>query len=91
MTFTDRQIVKPYATLFDGLTPDTKLKLIECLSKSLKSDIKKKEANLFKSFGGFAADKSAEETIKDVKSKRTLNTLISKSGHKKTHTSPWFS
>ena len=70
MTFTDRHIVETYSALFEGLNPVSKLELIERLSKSLKSDNKKKESNFYKSFGAFASDKSAEEISKEIKSGR---------------------
>lgn len=70
MTFTDKHIVEAYSTLFEGLNPISKLELIVRLSKSLKSDQKKKEHTFYKSFGAFASDKPAEDIIEEIKSGR---------------------
>ncbi|MCD6011527.1 MAG: hypothetical protein K0Q79_1389 [Flavipsychrobacter sp.] len=70
MTFTDRHIVEAYSSLFEGLNPISKLELIEQLSKSLKTETKKKENKFFKSFGAFASKKSAEEITKEIRSAR---------------------
>jgi hypothetical protein len=70
MTFTDKHIVETYATFFEGLNPTSKIELIEKLSKSLKTENKKKEKNFFKSFGAFVSQQSAEDIIEDIKSSR---------------------
>ena len=70
MTYTDKHIVETYSVLFEGLSPDSKLELIESLSKSLKAEKKSKDANFFKSFGAFASRKSAEEISREIKSSR---------------------
>jgi hypothetical protein len=70
MTYTDRHIVETYTDLFEGLNPLSKLELIENLSKSLKTEAKRKENLFYKSFGAFASDKSAEEIIADLKANR---------------------
>ncbi len=70
MTFTDKHIVETYSYLFEGLSPSSKIELIESLSKSLKTEKKIKENNFYKSFGAFASGKSAEEIIEDIKSSR---------------------
>ncbi len=70
MTYTDRHIVETYSELFEGLSSNNKIELIESLSKSLKAEKKAKENNFYKSFGAFASDKSAEEIIADIKSSR---------------------
>jgi hypothetical protein len=70
MSYTDRRIVESYKGLFEGLSSLNKLELIESLSKSLKADIKDKDTSFYKSFGAFPADKSAEETISDIKLSR---------------------
>lgn len=70
MTFTDKHIVDTYSDLFEGLNPLSKLELIERLSQSLKTEVKKKEKKFFKSFGAFASDKSPEAIINEIKSSR---------------------
>lgn len=70
MTITDRNIVKAYTGLMDGLSTRNKIELMENLSKALKSDPKIKEDLFYKSFGAFASDKSAEEIISEIKLSR---------------------
>ena len=72
MTFTDKHIIDTYSALFEGLTPMSKIELIERLSKSLKTEGDKREKKFFKSFGSFASDKSAEDIISDIRSSRTF-------------------
>jgi len=66
MTTIDKNIIETYSGLFEGLSPLNKIELIEKLVKSLKIDNKSKEKEFFKSFGAFASDKSAEESVVEV-------------------------
>lgn len=70
MTYTDRYIVETYSGLFEGLSPSSKIELIESLSKSLKTEKTKTDIRFYKSFGAFSSEKSAEEIITDIKSSR---------------------
>lgn len=70
MTYTDKHIVETYSVLFEGLSPLSKIELIETLSKSLKTDKTTKDREFYKSFGAFASEKTAEEIITDIKSSR---------------------
>ena len=70
MSYTDKHIVETYSDLFEGLSPLSKIELIESLSKSLETDAKKKDLKFYKSFGAFSSEKSAEEIILDIKSSR---------------------
>lgn len=70
MTFTDKHIVETYAALFEGLSSNSKIELIESLSKSLKAEKKTRETSFYKSFGSFGSEKPAEEIIADIKSAR---------------------
>ncbi len=70
MAYTDKHIVETYSELFEGLSSINKIKLIESLSKSLKTQNKTKESNFYKSFGAFPSDKSADEIISDLRSSR---------------------
>ena len=70
MTITDRNIVKAYTGLMDGLSTRNKIELMENLSKTLKSDPTIKEDLFYKSFGAFASDKSAEEIVAEIRLSR---------------------
>ena len=70
MTYTNKHIVETYSVLLEGLSPVSKLELIERLSKSLKADKESKEVTFYKSFGAFASDKPAEAIIKEIKNNR---------------------
>lgn len=70
MSYTDKHIVETYSGLFEGLSSNSKIELIESLTKSLKTEKKVKENNFYKSFGAFGSDKSAEEIIAEIKSSR---------------------
>lgn len=70
MNDTDKHIVKSYSEMFEGLNSTSKIELIENLSKSLKSERKKKEADFYKSFGAFGSSKTAEEISADIKESR---------------------
>jgi hypothetical protein len=74
MTYIDRNIVKTYSGMFEGLSSSSKMELIESLSKSLKTEKKSKEDDFYKSFGAFASDKLAEEIIAEIKSSRKFRT-----------------
>ncbi len=54
MSYTEKHIVDTYSGLFEGLSPISKIKLIESLAKSLKTEKKISEKNFYKSFGAFA-------------------------------------
>ena len=70
MTYTEKRIVENYSGLFEGLSSDSKIELIENLSKSLKSGKKAVDTAFFKSFGAFASEKSAKELVKEIKASR---------------------
>jgi hypothetical protein len=70
MSFTDKHIVETYSRLFEGLSDDNKLGLIENLSKSLKKTAKDKDKAFFKSFGAFGSDKTASVIAKEIKASR---------------------
>jgi uncharacterized protein YjfI (DUF2170 family) len=72
MSFTEKQIVEAYSSLFEGLSDSSKIELIEILSKSLKIDKNTKDSKFYKSFGAFSSEKSAEEIILDIKSSRSF-------------------
>ncbi len=70
MTFAERHIIETYSTLFDGLSPLSKIELIESLTKSLKKDKIEKEDTFYNSFGTFSDDKTTEAIILEIKSSR---------------------
>ena len=70
MTYTEKHIVASYSGLFESLSPDSKIELIEHLSKSLKAENKKRDARFYKSFGAFVSDKTAETILKEIKASR---------------------
>ena len=74
MSYTDRKIVETYTGLFDGLSADNKIDLIETLSKSLKKDRSNKESLFYSSFGAFTSGKPAEKIVKEIRSSRKFRT-----------------
>lgn len=70
MSYTERHIIKTYSMLFNGLSPLSKIALIESLTKSLKKDKMEKGDTFFKSFGAFSTEKTAEEIVLEIKSSR---------------------
>ena len=70
MLHTEEHIVNTYSELFEGLSPISKIKLIESLAKSLTVKKEDNEKNFYKSFGAFASNKTAKEIITDIKSSR---------------------
>ena len=67
MTYTEKRIVENYTGLFAGLSSDSKIELIENLSKSLKSEKKAVDDAFYKSFGAFASNKPAKEISWELK------------------------
>ena len=70
MTFTEKNIIENYYSLFESLNSSAKVELIELLKKSLKMDTKTKEHDFYKSFGAFSDEKSSDEIISDIKLSR---------------------
>lgn len=70
MSDTERHIIKTYSTMFNGLSPLSKIELIEILTKSLKKDKMEKGDTFYKSFGAFSTEKTAEEIVLEIKSSR---------------------
>jgi hypothetical protein len=73
MTFTDKHIIHAYSEILGALSSSGKKELIETLSKSLKTERRKKEINFYKSFGAFGSNKSAEVIIKGIKTARKFS------------------
>jgi hypothetical protein len=70
MTLVEKQIINQYALLFERLSPNIKLNLIEKLVHSLKVSSKHNESDFFSSFGAFVSDQTAEEQILEIKNNR---------------------
>jgi hypothetical protein len=70
MTYTDKNIVEAYSTLFEGLSAISKIELIENLTKSLKNEKIKNDDKFFKSFGAFASSKSPKNIYAEIKASR---------------------
>lgn len=70
MTVVDRSLVKAYADMLEGLSPESKIELIERLSETLKKEVKAKERRFFKSFGAFASEKPAKEIVSEMRAAR---------------------
>ena len=78
MSYTERHIVETYSIMFNGLSPLSKIELIESLTKSLKKDKIEKVDTFYISFGAFSTEKTAEEIVMEIKSSRKFkNTEIS--------------
>ena len=74
MRYTDKKLVETYSGLFDGLSVDNKIDLIESLSKSIKKDRKDKDKAFYGTFGAFASDKSPEKIAKEIRASRKFRT-----------------
>lgn len=74
MTHAERHIVETYSELFESLSSVSKLELLERLAKSIKKGRMSNEKEFFRSFGGFASDKPAEEINKEIKESRKFRT-----------------
>ena len=72
MSYADKHIVETYSGLFEGLSSDNKMELIETLSKSLKTENNSKDESFYNVFGAWTSDKSAEEIIAEIRSSRVF-------------------
>ncbi len=70
MRYTERHIIESYTTMFNGLSPLSKIELIESLTKSLKKDKIEKIDVFYNSFGAFTTDKTVEEMNNEIKLSR---------------------
>ena len=74
MTNAERHIVESYSGLFESLSSDSKLELIERLARSINDGRASREKDFFSSFGAFASEKPAEEIIKEIRESRKFRT-----------------
>ncbi len=73
MTNANKNIVRSYTELVEGLTKESKAEIIASISKSLEDNDKAIEVSFNQSFGSFASQKSPEEIIAEIKSSRTFH------------------
>jgi hypothetical protein len=72
MTKVEKHIVESYASLFDQLSPKSKLALLEKLTLSIRKSTKTSKNDLLKSFGAFGSDQDAAEIVDDLKKSRNF-------------------
>lgn len=72
MTKVEKHIVETYAGLFEQLSPNTKLALLEKLTSSIRKAKKPKENDFLKSFGAFGSNISPDELIEEIKKSRSF-------------------
>lgn len=70
MTLAEKHIIDTYSGLFENLSADSKLELLERLAKSIRKENISKEKEFFSSFGAFASDRPAEEIAKEIRESR---------------------
>jgi hypothetical protein len=73
MASTEKRIIASYAKLFESLSFRGKLELLERLAKSLKKEDAPKSDSFFTTFGAWGSNKSAEEIIAEIMSRRKFN------------------
>ena len=69
-------LINGYIGLLRNLSPNSKLDLIEKLTKSLRLDLTKNRKSLRRAFGAFQSDKTANELIKEIRESRTFTRQI---------------
>ena len=69
-------LINGYIRLLRNLSPDSKLNLIEKLTKSLRLDLTRNRKSLRRAFGAFKSDKTADELIKEIRESRTFTRHI---------------
>ena len=70
MISANQNIIDNYLLLFETLNLQTKKRLVELLTKSLKSEKPQKEDDFYNSFGAFSDEKSADEINQKMKKSR---------------------
>lgn len=69
----NKQILQSYLQLLKNFSVESKLELIEELSKSIKIKLKEKEESEVSLYGAFESDKTADEIIQEIRSSRNFN------------------
>jgi hypothetical protein len=70
MNLAEKNILKSYTHLLDGLSELGKIQLIDYLKESLKKSPSLSEKKFYDSFGSFASDQTAEELVVFLKKSR---------------------
>ncbi len=68
-------LIESYFGLIKNLSPELKLDLIDKLTKTLKSDLNKKNT-LKNSFGAWKSTKSADDIVNELRENRSFNREI---------------
>lgn len=63
-------ILGNYLGLLNGLSRESKIKIVEALNRDIKSNIAVEAERMDKIYGSFISDKSAEEIISEIRSDR---------------------
>ncbi|MCP9756271.1 hypothetical protein EGI26_13995 [Lacihabitans sp. CCS-44] len=69
MTATEKNILLAFSSLLNTYSSETKKNIIKHLSESIKIN-NNTEDEFYKTFGGFAEEKTDEELIREIKSSR---------------------
>jgi hypothetical protein len=72
MTITEKNILSSFSSLLNAYSPKTKRLIIKHLSDSIKKPNESKEAEFYKTFGGFIEEKTDEEVIEGIKKSRSF-------------------
>jgi len=65
-----------YLGLIKNLSPETKLDLIERITKTLKGNLTSKKSSIADAFGAWKSKKSADEIIIELRESRNFNRQI---------------
>jgi len=69
----NNRLVEGYAELLESMSMANKLDLISKLTKSVKTEIDEDPNRLYKSFGQWKGNESADEMINVIRESRTFN------------------
>ena len=72
----NKQIIQSYLELLKNLSPESKLELIEQLSKSIKSTLQQEEKSKDSLFGAFDSKKPADQILLEIRNSRNSNRQI---------------
>jgi hypothetical protein len=73
---TSTPLVDNYFGLLRSLSKENKIRLIAKLSNTIVDDVVEKEDVVYRFFGAFKSEKSAEEIIKEIQGSRNFNRTI---------------
>jgi hypothetical protein len=70
------KLIDSYLSLLKNMSAQNKLDLIKKLTRTVKTDVEKKNTNFYDAFGAWDEADSAEELIDSIKVSRTFNRTI---------------